>query len=314
MNIGILGLGNIAKRVANGIHHANDATLYAVASRDLNKAKAFKNETNAKVAYGNYDDMCKDKNVDIIYICTPNQLHKEHILKCLSYHKHVLCEKPMLINQEDLEECFNYAKKQNCFLMEMHKTLFTPLNLKLKKMIQEGIIGNIQMIDASYCSLVDIHTIPQWCLDKTYGGCLNDIGVYPISYCNYFAQSNLSDIQVMKRYAKDGYVTQTQGMLKYENGIMAHFMTSWDSDNENIGYIYGDKGHIKCYNFWKNTEAFLIKNGKEEKITVSMKSDFTGEIEHAISMIQQNKLQSDLLNEHNSKQIIKVISKTKRVN
>lgn len=308
MNIAILGLGRISKRVAKGIYYANDATLYAVASRDIHKAEIFKEEMNANVAYGSYEELCTDKNVDIIYICTPNQLHKEHILLCLSHHKHVICEKLMLINNQDLRECFDYAKKQNCFLMEAHKTLFTPLNQKLIKMINDGVIGKIQMIDARYCAKVEAGIRSDWSLDSTYGGCLNDIGVYPLAYANFFAQSELIDIQIMKRTSATSYITQAQGMLKYKNGVMAHIATSWDANMENVGYLYGDKGYIKCTNFWKNTEAILVKDGKEEVILVEMDSDFTGEIEHAIQMIKQGKLQSNILDYCASNEIVKVLN------
>ena len=115
MNIGILGLGKISKRVANGIIHAKDGVLYGVASRNIEKAEAFQKECHAIKAYGSYEDLCLDDAIELIYICTPNHLHKEHIMLCLKHHKHVICEKPMLTNREDLKECFDYAKQQHCF-------------------------------------------------------------------------------------------------------------------------------------------------------------------------------------------------------
>lgn len=72
--------------------------------------------------------MLQDANLDMVYICTPNYLHAKHIQLALANHKHVVCEKPMCVSSEELHACFDYAHQQNCFLMEAHKTVFTPLN------------------------------------------------------------------------------------------------------------------------------------------------------------------------------------------
>lgn len=309
MNIGILGLGKISKRVANGIIHAKDGVLYGVASRNIEKAEAFQKECHAIKAYGSYEDLCLDDAIELIYICTPNHLHKEHIMLCLKHHKHVTCEKPMLTNREDLKECFDYAKQQHCFLMEAHKTLFTPLNQKLIQMVREGVIGKLSMIDARYCSYLNVHEkdLSSWVLRGDVGGCLYDIGVYPIAYANYFAQSKLKHHDMMIRRKKEGYISQAQGMLMYENGVMAHIVCSWDASMENKGFLYGDEGYIVCENFWKNTRAYLIKNGEKTEISVQMESDFTGEVEHAISCIHQGLLESPVLPYAGSDEILKVI-------
>lgn len=309
MKIGIIGLGKISRRVANGIMHAKGATLYAVASRNIDKAKAFQKEVIAEKAYGSYEELYQDEKVEMIYICTPNYLHKEHILLCLKHHKHVICEKPMLASHTDLEECFAYAKKQQCFLMEAHKTIFTPLNQKLKQMIKEGAIGKLSMIDARYCSYLDVENsdIGKWCLREEDGGCLYDIGVYPIAYANYFAQSALVDHHMMIRKAEKGYTLQAQGMLLYENGVMAHIACSWDCDMENKGFLYGDQGYIVCEKFWKNTEAYLVKEGVTTRFHVEMESDFTGEVEHAIQCVEQGLLESPVLGYAQSKEILDVL-------
>ena len=168
LSIGILGLGKIADRVAKGIEYAKNGELVAVSSRNIDKAKAFAYKYHADIFYDNYIDMLQDDRIDIIYICTPNTLHKEHIMLALKYHKHVICEKPMVLNLEDLDECFAYARKQNCFLMEAHKTVFTPLNIYLLEKINEGIIGEIKYIEAQYASnvLSSQKKISSWHYDK----------------------------------------------------------------------------------------------------------------------------------------------------
>ena len=309
LSFGILGLGKIADRVAKGIEYAKNGELVAVSSRNIDKAKAFAYKYHADIFYDNYIDMLQDDRVDIIYICTPNILHKEHIMLALKYHKHVICEKPMVLNLEDLDECFAYARKQNCFLMEAHKTVFTPLNIYLLEKINEGIIGEIKYIEAQYASnvLSSQKKISSWHYDKEGGGCLYDIGVYPIAYANYFASSKIKEYELIQHKVDDTFCDQAHAMITYENGIMAHIATSWQCDMVNTAYIYGELGYIECHNFWENTQAILVKDEKRILIEKEMKSDFTGEIEHAINCIEKGWIESNIMGYEQSANILRII-------
>ena len=309
LSFGILGLGKIADRVAKGIEYAKNGELVAVSSRNIDKAKTFAYKYHADIFYDNYIDMLQDDRVDIIYICTPNILHKEHIMLALKYHKHVICEKPMVLNLEDLDECFAYARKQNCFLMEAHKTVFTPLNIYLIEKINEGIIGEIKYIEAQYASnvLSSQKKISSWHYDKEGGGCLYDIGVYPIAYANYFASSKIKEYELIQHKVDDTFCDQAHAMITYENGIMAHIATSWQCDMVNTAYIYGELGYIECHNFWKNTQAILVKDEKRILIEKEMKSDFTGEIEHAINCIEKGWIESNIMGYEQSANILRII-------
>lgn len=309
LSFGILGLGKIADRVAKGIEYAKNGELVAVSSRNIDKAKAFAYKYHADIFYDNYIDMLQDDRVDIIYICTPNILHKEHIMLALKYHKHVICEKPMVLNLEDLDECFAYARKQNCFLMEAHKTVFTPLNIYLLEKINEGIIGEIKYIEAQYASnvLSSQKKISSWHYDKEGGGCLYDIGVYPIAYANFFASSKIKEYKLIQHKIDDIFCDQAHAMITYENGIMAHIATSWQCDMVNTAYIYGELGYIECHNFWKNTQAILVKDEKRILIEKEMKSDFTGEIEHAINCIEKGWIESNIMGYEQSANILRII-------
>lgn len=312
MKIGIMGLGNIAHRVAKGIKFAKNAELYAAASRDIQKAETFKKQYEASKAYGDYETMLQDAKVELIYICTPNMLHFEHIMLCLQKHKHVLCEKPLVSNHEQLKTCFAYAKKQGCFLMEAEKTLFTPLNQRLQKMVLEDeVIGKLKYIEAGYGADMQLsqHDEKHWLFRKEDSGSFYDVGVYPICYANFFASSAISNMQIMKHCAPQGFDLTTQAMLGYENGIMAYLRSSWDTDFLNKAYLYGEKGVIITENFWKNTKAILRKGDREEVIFMPMESDFTGEIEHAVTCIESGLLQSPVLSQKESEEIMNVLMK-----
>lgn len=292
INIGVLGLGNISHRVIQGIQFSSNANLYAVCSRSKDKAKQFMETYHCKTCFDSYTDMLNDKNIDMIYICTPNYLHFQHIMLALKMKKNVVCEKPMCLTTHDLNICFDLAHKQNCFLMEAHKTVFTSLNQKIYELIQNNEVGKIISIEAQYATKLD-DPISSWHFDQEGCGCMYDIGVYPICLSNFIANSPIKRVCRIKDHA----------LIEYENGCIGHIATSWDCTMENTAHIYGEKGSITYKNFWKNTEA-LVNN---EWITVKQDSDFTGEIEHASECIKKGLVESPIMSKYASEQILKVI-------
>lgn len=310
-NIGIMGLGNIAHRVAKGVIFSEKAHLYAVASRDFKKSEEFGKKYSAEKLYGSYEEMLSDENVDLVYICTPNQMHFEHIMLCLFHHKHVICEKPMVSDEAQVSQLFNEARKNNCFLMEAEKTMFTPLNTMLKSMIQDGVIGKLTAIKASYCSSV-LGKLPDshWVFDPVFGGASYDIGVYPISFSHYFADGKPEIIKAQP-VCNPSYECDfgMEADILYENGIYGFLQCNWlySSPQKGSAILAGEKGYIEIPAFWKGTRAYLHKDGKVEEITVEMKSDFTGEITHAVECIEKGLPESPILGAEMSRRIIRIV-------
>ena len=310
-NVAILGLGNIANRVARGILCSKKASLYAVASRNMDNAKNFANKYGALNYYGSYEGMLNDSKVDLVYICTPNTFHYEQIKLCLAYGKHVICEKPMVKNEEQVRELFSLAREQGCFLMEAEKTMFTPLNRKVKEMIVEGEIGKLHTIRAQYCSEgLDGLPLDHWVLGEEFGGCSYDIGVYPICAAHYYADAKMKEFQA--EAVKNPEFKCDFGMdadIFYENGIYANVRSNWFYQAENKGkaVLVGDKGYFEVTSFWKGNKAYLHKDGQVTEIVVDMESDFEGEVTHAIECIESGLMESPILGEEMSVEIIRVV-------
>lgn len=119
---GIIGLGNIANNFATDLATIEDAVLFAVASRNKEKADMFSAKFNAKKAYSSYEDLAKDPEVDAVYIATPHSFHKEHSILCLKHKKAVLCEKPFAMNLQEVKEMIAVAKENNVLLMDLFFT------------------------------------------------------------------------------------------------------------------------------------------------------------------------------------------------
>ena len=309
-NIAILGLGNIANRVAKGVLCSKKACLYAVASRNIDKAKSFADKYGVKIYYGSYEEMLKDSNVELVYICTPNTFHYEQIKLCLVHGKHVICEKPMVKSEEQVRELFALAREQGCFLMEAEKTMFTPLNKKIKGMISEDVIGKLNTIRAQYCS-EGLDGLPKdhWVLGEEFGGCTYDIGVYPICAAHFYADAKMKEFQV--EAVKNPEFKCDFGMdadIFYENGIYANVRSNWfyQAKDKGKAVLVGEEGYFEIPAYWKGNKAYLHKNEQVTEIVVDMESDFEGEITHAIECIEAGLPESPILGEEMSVAIIRV--------
>jgi predicted dehydrogenase len=217
----------------------------------------------------------------------------------------------MVANYEQVKELFAQAKKAGCFLMEAEKTMFTPLNVKLKEMIESGVIGKLRAIRAEYSyQVLEEVDGGHWVLDKNMGGSAYDIGVYPISFSHYFANSKIENL-IVKRVDHPKYECDfgMQADICYENGVYGFLQSNWFYTPEHKGsaILAGEDGYIEVPAFWKGTKAYLYKNGIVEEIETEMESDFEGEVTHAAECIENNMLESPVLGEYMSLEIIKVV-------
>ena len=140
MKTAIFGCGIIANRVALGFKNIINNELVGFASRDIEKAKEYANKYSV-LEFGDYDYFLNKKEIDAIYICTYNLNHYELIKRCLEHKKHVICEKPMVLNVKDCDELFVVAKQNNVLLMEALKSVFLPITNKIKVIISNNLIG-----------------------------------------------------------------------------------------------------------------------------------------------------------------------------
>lgn len=306
LRIGIIGLGKIAPRVAKGILNSEYGSLYAVASRDYNNAIKFANDYGALKAYGNYEDLVKDEKIDIVYIATVNETHFDLIKLCADNHKNVICEKPLVKNTEETIEIFDYCKDKNVFLMEAQKACFTDLNNKIHALINDGILGKIKVIYASFVTK-DKYPKDHFVMDKVYGGVFKDIGVYCIAYANYMAMSKIDEVEILELVKEDGVDVRGKLHLRYNNDIDAYIRTGFDINLKNFAVIEGSRGTIMCEDFWKSDVAYLVLNNQLYEIKNKHISEFSGEIDHACICIYTGIGNSHTYGKKDSIEVAKVI-------
>jgi predicted dehydrogenase len=175
---GILSTGRIAHQFATGLSDLPDTELVAVGSRSIVTANAFANQFHIPHRHGSYDSLAQDPDVDVIYIATPHSLHQENVLMCLKMGKAVLCEKPFTINVQQAEVVIQVAREKGIFLMEAMWTRFLPHILKVQQMINDRLIGQPRILQASVGDQKELDPSNRFFNPKLGGGSLIDVGIY----------------------------------------------------------------------------------------------------------------------------------------
>ncbi len=264
MNVAILGAGAIAKCMATAINGLDDSVkAYAVASRDINKAKAFADEWGFEVAYGSYEEMLNDPAVDLVYVATPHSHHLEHSKMCIDHGKAVLCEKPFTVNADQARELFAYAEERNVLITEAIWTRYMPSRKLVDETLASGIIGEPRMIvaDLSY----PIEDKGRMTDPNLAGGSLLDIGIYPINFTSMVFGDDIKDISGICTYCSTGVDCQDNITITYNDGKMAILSSSMQVATHRLGMIYGTKGYIHCTNV-NNIEKIEVYNEDHELI------------------------------------------------
>ena len=185
---GIISTGTIARNFADVLNKMNGVgatVLGGVASRDIKKAKAFAEEFSVPSYYGSYEALAVAPDINVVYVATPNNLHFENVCLCLDAGKHVLCEKPFTINATQARELYVRARDKKLFLMDGLWIVHLPVLKKLKELLAEGIIGEVQHIRADY-GFTAVGARKDRKFDSALGGgALLDVGIYNICFAHF---------------------------------------------------------------------------------------------------------------------------------
>lgn len=291
-NIGILGLGNIARNMANTVNAMDDVNLYAVASRSLEKAEKFKEDYLAQVAYGSYEELVKDDNVDLVYIATPHSHHAQLIELAINNNKPVLCEKAFTTNLDEAKRVIALAHEKKVFLAEAIWTRYLPSRFMIQQILESGRIGEISLVDSN----LGYRVIGNERIYKRElaGGALLDLTVYPINFTCMFFGSDIKKINSTVIKLDSGVDGMENVTFVYNNGILATFNTSVYSRLSRKGTIYGSKGYIEIENI-NNPEKISIydENGEleEELLPPEQITGFEYQVRACLEAIEEGEIE-----------------------
>jgi predicted dehydrogenase len=264
IRFGILGPGKIAAKFCEALQTLdNDAQVYAVASRDENKAKTFASKFSAPKHFSTYEAMVQDPNVDVVYIATPHPFHFEQTKLCLNHGKAVLCEKPLTVSYQQTETLVKLAREKKVFLMEAMWSRFIPALVKAKEVIDSGTIGDIKFMHADF-GFISPPNLELRTFNKSLGGGAQlDVGVYPM-FLALWLLGKPDTIKTHASLASTGADDNTTAILGYKNGAAASIYSSFVADSVKEAVIIGTKGSITIHPAWHKATAFTIRKNDTE--------------------------------------------------
>jgi predicted dehydrogenase len=291
---GIIGPGRIAHQFADGLKVIDDAALYAVASTQLDRANAFAAQHGGQKTYDSYEALVSDPQVDAIYIATPHRFHLENALLCLTARKPVLCEKPLTVNAAETRQLIDAARTNHAFLMEALWTRYLPIYQPVREWLDAQSIGDLRLLVSTFGFNVPKAEDDGWCRPELAGGTLLDMGVYPIAVSQWIMGQNPQTFSVQSQLASTGVDELTAGLLKYDNGVISQFHSSFVHDGVNDFYIYGSTGHIRIHAaYWAATQATLSANGQTTTVSRPLRgSGFEYQTEEAMRCIRAGLIES----------------------
>lgn len=295
IRFGIIGTGKIVERFLDVALTHENFELVAMYSRSIEKAEEFGKKYGATEFFDDLNEFAKSKDIDAVYIASPNSLHSYQAILCLENKKHVLCEKPMASNELEVKAMIDVAKKNNVLLMEAMRLTVLPNFLKVKENLHK--IGKVRRYFASYCQYSSRYDkykegiVLNAFKRELSNGSLMDIGVYCIHpMINLFGMPNKIVSESM--LLESGVDGQGSALFSYE-GASGVVMYSKISDSKLPLEIQGEEGTIIIDSILFKNAKIVYRDGREEIISVDQKeNDMYYEIDEFIDVINRNETES----------------------
>lgn len=295
---GVLGCGGIANMFAKSLRALPDGSLRAGASRTPGKAEEFVRKHDAEVAYTDYESLLSDPDVDAVYVATTHNFHYEGVKLCLEHGKHVLCEKPFTVNAAQARELIELAREKNLFMMEAMWTRFLPAIVKMKELLDAGVIGEVRSVRADFCAEGEFGKEHRMRNKDLAGGALLDLGVYPITFADIVFGDTPDQIQSSVYIGDTQVDDRSYYQMEYPGGRFAQLSSSFTHRAPNDALVMGTKGYIRVPKFWMTQGLEICLSNEEPEILSFPLADggegFKYEIAHAMECIDAGKIESDI--------------------
>lgn len=309
-----MGAGGISAKFAKALKGMKDTELVAVAARDLERAEKFASEYQIGTAYGSYEELVNNLDIDVIYIGTIHTEHKNNAALAIKHGKSVLCEKPFTLNETDTKYLMDLAEEHKVFLMEAMWTKFLPTTKKVKQWLSKDKIGKIQKLQISFGFHREFNKTSRLFNVETGGGALLDVGIYPITYAIHLMEE--LPIQVVSTALFINGVDEHNSIIfKFEKGALAELSSAITAEIGKDAIIIGQKGKIHVPNFWEAEQATLYDaegNIIEQFEAPERINGYEYEAYEVNQCIRDGKLQSDIVPLSDTLDIIKIMESIRK--
>lgn len=293
LNWGLLSTAKINQALIKPLNASKRTRLLAVASRSQSSADAYARENKIPRAHGSYEALLADPEIDVIYNSLPNNMHAEWTIKALRAGKHVLCEKPIALTLAEVDDMSAAAKETGKILAEAFMYRHHAQTLKVKEIVDSGVLGKLQLIKGAFTfTLTREGNYRQ--IKEMGGGSIWDVGCYPISYARTIVGEEPVEVFGWQVEGQSGSDDSFIGQMRFANGVHAQFDSGFISPFRSFMEIVGSEAVLKIpapFKPGKNSELFLMRGEREEKIKVSGTQLYLGEVEDMCDSILLNKPQ-----------------------
>lgn len=313
MNIGILGTGSIAHKMADTICRMdNDVTLYAAGSRTSEKSERFAKDFGIPNCYASYRELAENSNIDLIYIATPHSRHFEDCMLCLENGKNVLCEKAFTANANQAKTVLSYAESHGLFISEAIWTRFMPMRFVLDKIIASGVIGDISALTANLG--YELSHKERLQKPELAGGALLDLGVYTINFALMTFKSDIADIKSSCIKNEFGIDKTNSIIITFTDGKTAVLHSNAAAATDRLGMIYGSKGRIefKNINNCKGIRVILNNGDITEYNTPPQISGYEYEVEESLKAIKAKKTETTFMPHSETVRVMEIMDSLRK--
>jgi len=283
---GFLGTARISRALIPPLRASKRNRLAAVASRSLEKAQEYSREWKVPNAYGSYEALLADPDIDVVYIPLPNHLHTEWVLKAAAAGKHVLCEKPLALSTAEVDSIIQAAQTYQVHIAEAFMYRHHLQTLKVKEMVDNGEIGELRYIQGSFS--YQLNQEDDYRMDPAEGGgSLWDIGCYPLSYSLLAADTAPVEVMGWQKKARSGIDVDFIGQMRFPSGLFAHIHSSFELPDFTSMELRGSRGTLLIPVPFTPTDRpqFILQNEKEQTIRVKGIELYRGEVENMSEVI-----------------------------
>ena len=264
----VLGTGVIANQMAEALQK-NGKSIYSVANRTHEKAVQFAKKYNIAKVYDNMNDVFDDPEVDVVYITTPHNTHIEFMKKAINHGKHILVEKSITLNSDELNEALTLADEKNVVVGEAMTIFHMPIYKELKRIIDSGTLGKINLITMNFGSFKEYDMKNRFFNLNLAGGAMLDIGVYALSIVRSFMDETPTNILSQWKPSPTGSDEQATVLLQNSQGQMATVALSMHSKQPKRAMISCEKGYIEIMEYPRADKAVIVdaETGERTEIT-----------------------------------------------
>lgn len=262
---GMIGLGEIANSFASAFQ-SDKAELVAVGSRTLDRAKSFADKYDVPKAYGSYEELYADEEIDVVYLATPNSYHADNMKDILNAGKHVLCEKAITMNKKELDEVLALADEKDLIVAEAMTIFHMPLYKEIKQRIDRGEFGDLKLATSYFGSLKEADPKNRFFNPDLGGGALLDIGVYALSFVQYFLDADPDEFETIVKFFETGVDEMSTISYLTTEGTLGNVTLSFRGKLPKQGVVTCENAYITFMDYPRADEAVITYPDGETEV------------------------------------------------